>query len=571
MSLRRVDTPQASAPGAQYGIGGTMLNMTGGSVITEGDEASAIYLFGRNSRDGDLISNVANASLTTNGYQSSVLFSQHGLDSNDRTGDINTGDIKIDARNVIIASEGTGLDDGATLSHGIYGNHNGVGDIDIDARGGSITTAGAASYGIAGYQSDYGDILIDTHDGHTITTTGTIGHGIVAYQFDTTDPDRRIEINMGGGSINVSGLGAQGVRVGAVTGGTARFASLDPDGYRRQTVTVNGQVTSTTEGVFLANGGRVIIGPQGVINSGSGIAILATGDIPADSTDLNNVIPAIKPKLRVDLNLGGRKVEQALGNNWIINDGGETTIAVNSTVLHEGATGFTGLTAPNGAWEVTMREHGVKVTDRTATDPNDWVSTLSTSSAKIIADRDFSAADFTETAVCPPGQIGTPPDCAPPMCPPGQIGTPPDNCMEPPPPMCPPGQIGTPPGCKEPPAPMCPPGQIGTPPGCKEPPAPMCPSGQIGAPLTVWSHQHPCARRDKSEPHRTVPSLSLKLRRPCSWRNMRLEPPCMRYYPISCCACKNGNQPGSVFPYPNRRYTSGSWGARDRKSLNARL
>ena len=214
----------------------------------------------------------------------------------------------------------------------------------------------------------------------------------------TTDPDRRIEINMGGGSINVSGTGAQGVRVGAVSSGTAaRFASLDSDGYRRQTVTVNGQVTSTAEGVFLANGGRVIIGPQGVINSGSGIAILATGDIPADSTDLNNVIPAIKPKLRVDMNLDGRQVADVIGDDWIINDGGETTIAVNSTVLHEGATGFTGLTAPNGAWNVTMREHGVKVTNRTATDPADWVRTLSTNTAKIIADRDFSAQDFTET------------------------------------------------------------------------------------------------------------------------------------------------------------------------------
>ena len=123
---------------SQYGIGGTMLNMTGGSVITEGDEASAIYLFGRNSRDGDLISNVANASLTTNGYQSSVLFSQHGFGLNNRT-----GDIKIDARNVIIASEGTGLKSGYTLVPRNLGYHVGAGDIDIDARGGSITTAGA--------------------------------------------------------------------------------------------------------------------------------------------------------------------------------------------------------------------------------------------------------------------------------------------------------------------------------------------------------------------------------------------------------------------------------------------
>ena len=57
---------------------------------------------------------------------------------------------------------------------------------------------------------------------------------------------------------------------------------------------------------------------------------------------------------------------------------------------------FTGFTAPNGAWNVTMREHGFKVDDRTAADPGDWVHTESTSNAKIIADRDFSVQDFMQ-------------------------------------------------------------------------------------------------------------------------------------------------------------------------------
>ena len=213
-------------------------------------------------------------------------------------------------------------------------------------------------------------------------------------------------------------------------------------------------------GIYLAGGGKVVIGPQGSIGATSGVAILATGVVPEDDTDSNNVIPPIQPKLRVDMNLDGRKVADVIGGDWIINDGGETTIAVNSTVLHDGATGFTGQTAPNGAWEVTMREHGFNVTDYAPADPNDWDKTESTSSAKIIADRDFSTQDFTETAVCPPGQIGTPPDCKDPSPPP------------PPPapaPMCPPGQIGAPPGCMEPPPPMCPPGQVGTPPDCTEP------------------------------------------------------------------------------------------------------
>ena len=33
--------------------------------------------------------------------------------------------------------------------------------------------------------------------------------------------------------------------------------------------------------------------------------------------------PAIKPKLRVDMNLAGRLGAQVIGNDWIMNDGGE--------------------------------------------------------------------------------------------------------------------------------------------------------------------------------------------------------------------------------------------------------
>lgn len=40
----------------------------------------------------------------------------------------------------------------------------------------------------------------------------------------------------------------------------------------------------------------------------------------------------------------------------------------------------------------------------------------------------------------------------------------------PPPSTCPPGQIGTPPNCTVPPTEQCPPGQVGTPPNCTTPP-----------------------------------------------------------------------------------------------------
>ena len=145
------------------------------------------------------------------------------------------------------------------------------------------------------------------------------------------------------GPVTTMGAGAQGVRVG--TDGPKRMAALDADGYRQQTVTVNDSISSQGEGIYLANGGKVVIGPRGSIHSESGIAILATGtvpEVPEDNSDPGNVVPAVPavpPKLHVELNLDGRRVSQAIGDGWIINDGGETTIAMNGVVLHDGATG----------------------------------------------------------------------------------------------------------------------------------------------------------------------------------------------------------------------------------------
>ena len=283
--------------------------------------------------------------------------------------------------------------------------------MDFDIRGGSVKTAGEYSYGIYGNleKPDHGGtISIRTSNGNAITTTGANGHGIVAYNYGTM-PTSTTSINVGG-NITTTGAGAQGVRVGTLTSGAPdRVAAIGADRYRQQTVTVNGAVTSAAEGVYLAGGGRVVIGPRGSIDSESGIAILATGVVPEDTV---NMTPAIKPKLRVDMNLGGRRVAQALGENWILNDGGETTIAVNGTVLHDGDTddgakGVTGRTAPNGAWNVRMREEGVAV-DRTQAN---WRMSEPTAGVVVVADRDFSAADFNESRRPQP----PPPPPPPPM------------------------------------------------------------------------------------------------------------------------------------------------------------
>ncbi len=94
-------------------------------------------------------------------------------------------------------------------------------------------------------------------------------------------------------------------------------------------------------GVFLSGGGKVFIGPRGSLGAESRIAIRAAGDAP---------------RLHVDMNLDGRRVTQVIGESFIHNHEGETTLLMNGVVLHEGASGATGLEAPNGAWDVTLLE-----------------------------------------------------------------------------------------------------------------------------------------------------------------------------------------------------------------------
>ncbi len=542
----------------------TFINAEDNSITVSGFEAVGIYA-SRESGEGDLNVSVRGGSITATDTRSHAILAT-----------VEQGDVTIDVRDTIIATTGTGLipNTNYTLSTAIRGDNYGNGGIDIDMYDGSITTNGSFSYGIRGNHTGDGLIAIDTHDGNTITTTGSNGHGIVGYHFGS-GAARSMHITVGG-TIDARGAGAHGVLVGLdFSGAPERVASIGADGYRQQTVTVNGSVRGNATGVFLAGGGRVVIGPQGSIASDSGIAILATGTVPAVAdtpmtTDIDETMPAITPKLRVDMNLNGRRVAEALGDGWILNDGGETTIAVNGTVLHDGATGVTENTATNGAWDVTMQAEGVNVTDYADPDPTNWT----TETATTAANRDFSTEDFTEAEVrcpsgqigfptcrtppppppppppmCPEGQIGTPPNCTtppPPMCPEGQIGTPP-NCMTPPPPMCPDGQVGMPPNCTTPPPPMCPEGQIGTPPNCMTPPPPMCPDGQVGMPPNCTTPPPPMCPEGQvgTPPNCTTPPPPM-----CPDGQVGMPPNCTTPPPPMCPEGQVGTPPNCTTPPP---------------------
>ena len=99
-------------------------------------------------------------------------------------------------------------------------------------------------------------------------------------------------------------------------------------------------------GIFLAGGGRVVIGPKGSVGALSGIAILAASDNVVDGQTLPR-------KLLVHLPPGGRPVSDLL-DGTTENDDGETVFAVNTAILFDSTTGPTGLWAPNGARDVTL-------------------------------------------------------------------------------------------------------------------------------------------------------------------------------------------------------------------------
>ena len=329
------------------GYGKVYIDIADSEITTNGNYAFNIY--GRSSAfivpdyENDLIIKVRGSTLITNGIRATGVYAISQT----------SGLLHIDLDNVTIRTTATELYQGSnTGSHGVvaYKSTNGAGHIVVETTGSEIITQGKESYGIyARHRSGVGSMRV-------VVT---------------------------GGEIRTYGEDASAIQFGRFFNDAMSYvAELGTDGYRKHTAIIDSKVlggSGDAAGVYLWGGGRVIIGPGGTVGADSGVAIRATGD-----TD--NPMP----KLYVDINLNGRQVTDVIGDNYIINDGGETTLVINSVVLHDGATGNTNLVAPNGAWDVTMRDDGHTVD--TSTDP--WI--VSARSTSTVADRDFSADDFNE-------------------------------------------------------------------------------------------------------------------------------------------------------------------------------
>ena len=366
--------------GANDGYGKVYIDITDSEITTNGDSGLTIY--GRTSAstvpgyENDLIIKVRGSTLITNGTRAVGVF------ANSRT----SGLLHIDLDNVTIRTTATELyQESHTASHGVfaYKSTSDTGHILVETTGGEIITQGKLSYGIFALQTGTGAGVNDIDVTTTNTDITTHGEGAVGIYARHQSGVGSMRVVVTGGEIRTYSEDVSAIQFGRFSvGAIADVAELGTDGYRKHTAIIDSKVLGSSgdaAGVYLWGGGKVIIGPGGTVGADSGVAIRATGDTANPM-----------PKLYVDINLNGRQVADVIGDDYIINDGGETTLLINGFLLHDGVTGNTGVTAPNGAWDVTMRDDGHTVD--TSTDP--W--TVSARSTSTITDRDFSADDFNE-------------------------------------------------------------------------------------------------------------------------------------------------------------------------------
>ncbi len=310
--------------GSHGGTGAIRLDLRDVTISTEGRNADGVYGFHVGS-GGDIRIDAQGGDVTTKGDEAEAILAI-------RDG---AGEIEILVRKALFETEGEGAE-------GVHGLHRGAGDVHIGVQNTEVITMGVGASGIRGSHGGTGGIDIYARD-TTISTTNANAHGILGHHGGSGS----VRIAVDGGRVHAAGPDASGVRVGEVDsrGRATLAAEMGEDGYRKQSVTVNAPVTGGSgrdaAGVFLAGGGRVVIGPRGSLGAESRIAIRAAGDAP---------------RLHVDMNLDGRRVAQVIGESFIHNHEGETTLLINGVVLHDGEADATGLEAPNGAWDVTLLE-----------------------------------------------------------------------------------------------------------------------------------------------------------------------------------------------------------------------
>ena len=331
--------------GYHLGSGDTDITVRDTNIAVHGDEYSNGIAYGYwiEEQTGNLSVDVQDVAIEVHGerYLDGIWGIQMG-----------TGDIDVDVRRTVIATNGAD-------SGGISFVHDGDGGIDMAVSDVDIEVNGDRSVGIGAGQryEGTGDIVIDVRDA-TVAATGESIAGIRSFHMSG---EGSISVRVDGGTIEAEGPGSSGILVGltgrilgdrtgpikAPAGGDVEVDSSLPralssaNGNPAQSVLVNARVrggTGVGAGVRLYGGGRVKIGPRGSVGADSGVAVRAEGE---------------DAELHVEVALNGRQPGEAIAGE-IRNDRGRTTVVVNDTTLHDGMTGATGLRAPHGARDVTL-------------------------------------------------------------------------------------------------------------------------------------------------------------------------------------------------------------------------
>ena len=308
-------------PGAGTGKGSINLRVHGSTVTTAGDGAYGITAWDQSSPPDEnrhIRIEVRDSTITTTGDGG------RGINVWRANG---AGDIDIDVAGSTVSTSGDAYQ--GYVPWGISVLHRGTaGNVTIKVRDGSkVTTEGADVHGIyADRIGGDGDIVIIV-EGSTVTASGAAAHGIRARGQETG----AIHIVIRNSVVRATGAGSDGIRV---EGG-----GFDAAGNRKQTVTVGSEVWGSNSGIFLAGGGRVVIGPHGRIGADSGIAIMVSG---------------ANEHLIIDLRPEGRPLDlESVLAGEISNPDGTTQLTVNGvTVFSNPAGGAMNVWVPNGAWDV---------------------------------------------------------------------------------------------------------------------------------------------------------------------------------------------------------------------------
>ena len=346
----KVETPNGRGIDAQT-LGDISISF--GNITTSGSGGNGILGQISNRGTGNINIETAGGSITTEGTGSSGLWARH----------FGTGHINIETVGGSITTEGAS-------SNGILAQHFGpTGHINIETAGGSITTSGEEADGIHGFNGNDGDLNIITKDGHTITTDGDNADGISLWKNGKGSSHATVGEDS---IINANGVDAHGIRFGGISSDDGSIINTPPvgdDGYRQQSVRINGKVmggTGNGAGVFMTGGGRVTIGPEGVLGAKSGVAIHAFG------SNLDDEGKPLPRKLHVNLeSTNGKPWERLQGR--FINDGddAETILAVNEVVLFED--GRLDAWAHSGLYEVQLNPEE-DFSELDFSEEEDWLS-----------------------------------------------------------------------------------------------------------------------------------------------------------------------------------------------------